>query len=210
MLRLPLLLAAATAGLVVAAGLAHAQSTVPASQKKGSQIRSIGLLRTVQLPHVQTELNLSDEQKQRLNDLFKGEAGGNAGAGMGISSAMGGPGMEKMFQLSMLQNMLTQDQMKRLKEIDLQMQGTKALKNPEVIGTLGLTLEQQEKLNPLFKQADAKKQLISKGPNIGVIPGGKTLRQIEQELTEDALKVLTREQRQKFEKMKGKPVELTR
>ena len=97
--------------------------------------------------------------------------------------------------------------MERLWQIDLQIQGLAALRNPAVIAALGLTVEQREKLNAVFKEAD-KKHGKPLQPTITTIimMGGKM--PDDEELTDKASRVLTPRQREKFEKMKGKPVDL--
>ena len=111
-------------------------------------------------------------------------------------------------QLKQLAEILKPDQMERLKQIDLQMQGPAALRNPEVIAALGLTLEQREKLGAIFKETE-KRNGKTLQPTITAtitMMGGKM--PDDEELTDKVSTVLTLKQREKFEKMKGKPVDL--
>ena len=72
------------------------------------------------------------------------------------------------------------------------MQGVNALRYPEVAAALSYSLEQREKLSPIFKQANQLQAFV--GNSLG------------DRLKAEALEVLTPEQRQKFENMKGEPL----
>ena len=157
------------------------------------------------LSSVQNELNLSSEQKTKLRDLPGQEPGTTTviGAnGITIMRPSGTqPSAETDRQLKQLAEILKPDQMKRLKQIDLQMQGPAALRNPEVIAALGLTTEQREKLNAIIEEVDKiLKPTIT--PTIIKVPHDS------EGLKERVFGVLTPKQREKFEKMKGKPVDL--
>ena len=216
MLRLPLVLMSTMLAMILVVRLAYALPEGPGGSgiPKKMPTSTGGLLATLLLPGVQIDLNLSNEQKVKVRQLTMVQrASGKYGPSPGTIPDPGRlpsipPGSEA--ERISLTEILTPQQMERLKQIDLQVQGIDALKNPEVIGALGLTLEQREKLNAAFKKAD--KQLhnpalatVGGMMAMGLVPG-----QSEQELKEEVLKVLTPEQRKKFEKMKGKQINLTR
>jgi Spy/CpxP family protein refolding chaperone len=90
--------------------------------------------------------------------------------------------------------------MKRLKQLDLQVQGANALRKPEVIGALSLTPDQRYELSTVLTQADER-------PSGKKAPSGASPNQVERELMDKALKVLTPKQRQTFEQLKGKPMD---
>ena len=224
MLRLPLALVSAIAGMMVVVGSAYAlPEGSPEIGGKPKPMPETGLLHTVRLVPVQRELNLSAEQKQKISALIEQGVGGNGPhtASRGIDVAPIGPekangtgpsrsaSRRQQQQLALI---LKPEQMKRLKQLDLQIQGMNALRNPEVIGVLGLTAEQQEKLNSLFLKHKEKLDSLVKladEQRDGPVPGEKSAShkrgQVDQELKEKALQVLTPEQRQKFEDMNGEP-----
>ena len=204
MLRLPLVLLSAIAGVMIVIGSAYAlpegQAASSGVPKKvpGRQERAV-LSTLVKLPNVQKELNLTAEQKKQIQEM---ESGGGRGPGAGTATTMIGPrgGIggggrvtdrgSSQFQLAKI---LKPEQLERLKQISLQMQGVSALCNSQdTIDELGLTLEQQEKLKAVFMPASkqtGKKPMTS---------------QLAQQVRENALKVLTPEQRERFNKMQGK------
>ena len=78
-----------------------------------------------------------------------------------------------------------------------------------MISALGLSLEQREKLNSLFKQADKQRETALSPPkNDLTLLRGVRPDKIERDLMKKALTALTPEQRQKFDGMKGKKLDL--
>ena len=217
MLRLPLVLVSAIAGMLIIVGLAYAAPAGPGGSgiPKKMPAPKGGLLATLLVPGVETQLNISIEQRQNVIKLIMVQrASGKYGPTPGNIPDPGRlpsipPGSEA--EREALAEILTPEQMERLEQIDLQAQGAAALRKPDVIRALGLSLEQRDKLNAVFKQAN--KQREADVPPSGIkrlLPSGVMPDQIEQELVEKALKVLTPEQRQKFEKMKGKQMDFDR
>jgi Spy/CpxP family protein refolding chaperone len=217
MLRLPSVLLSAIAGVIVVAGSAHALPENPGASGGGipkkMPTRPIGLLGTVVLPQVQKELNLSDQQKQKIRGLLKEVAADNSGKPGGAATAPGAtlrgpsygelpraPAMTEVMQQKRLAEILSPEQLERLKQLDLQAQGASALRKPEVIGALRLTPEQRYELSSVLNQANER-------PGGKMAPSGTSPNQFERELMDKALKVLTPKQRQTFEELKGKPIQ---
>jgi Spy/CpxP family protein refolding chaperone len=213
MLRLPLVLMFASLGMLVVVGSSYALPERPSASggeiPKKMPTRTTGLLATVQMPQVQKVLNLSDEQKKKIEELIKEGASDNVPVPGGATTIIGAGGVIAMGSpLAKLAEILKPEQMERLKQLDLQAQGANALRKPELIRALGLNLEQQAKLNSIFKEADQQRREMVDRPVGRSTREFGAMRQTEQELMKKVLNVLTPEQRQKFEKMKGKAIHL--
>jgi Spy/CpxP family protein refolding chaperone len=215
MWRAPLFLMLAVAGVIVAVDLAYALPENPPAMGGGLQtIRPIGsgggsLLGRLRTGQVLRELNLSDEQKQGIFQLLKEEAGGNTpapgGPASSLASGLGGQQLPDdpaaiARQQKRLADILKPAQMERLKQLDLQLQGARALKDREVVKALGLTVEQKRKLNAIFRESEAQ------DPNPGPSGVSGLMQGQAADLLEKAFEVLTPAQRAKFEKMKGQPM----
>jgi Spy/CpxP family protein refolding chaperone len=169
---------------------------------------------------VQKELNLSDEQKAKVQELQnelmcetlpKVEPGQNMDLKELQKRLQTTPPEVREKEQKRLAEILKPEQLARLKEISLQAQGAAALRKPELANALGLTLEQRAQLNAAFKQADKQRSKSLQASTMGGVMSSGSMKpnELEQELMQKALRVLTPEQRHTFEKMKGKPVDLT-
>jgi hypothetical protein len=92
---------------------------------------------------------------------------------------------------------LRPDQVRRLRQINLQVDGVAALLDRRVIRELGLSADQEDRIDPLVRKR------IS-----GVIPADDTARAAEKAdaLLAEALRILTPAQRQKWAALIGQPV----
>ena len=108
---------------------------------------------------------------------------------------------------------LTPAQLKRMKEINLQMQGTQALLTSEVSDALKITDKQRKEIEEIQRSAlsglfSGFRDLFRQG---GQPPNADDIRKKLEDARDKAEKkvydVLTRSQRAKFEKMKGKPID---
>jgi Spy/CpxP family protein refolding chaperone len=100
---------------------------------------------------------------------------------------------------------LTSDQQARLKQIRLQLQGARAFLNPETAGKLGLSDEQREKLSATLKEARKEFGALFK-EGMKREDAGPKLAELRRRITEQALSVLTEEQRARWKEMTGAPV----
>jgi len=170
---------------------------------------------------VQKELGLSEEQVKKigaLNDevraerqrLFE-EAQSSAGdlqslsdderrAKIGETFAEIGKKINEKFSPK-LKEILESKQNERLKQISWQMAGARAYSDPEVVTALGLSKEQQEKLTALGKDSDKKLREAFTGGGGG---GPEKFIQLNEELAAKSKDVLSKEQQDKFEELKGK------
>ncbi len=173
-----------------------------------------GMFVLLRLEQVQKELNLSDEQKEKIKELAKEMMPGRPSEGQAPSPEDRRAMMEKVQKK--LAEILKPEQLERLKQIQLQAQGAAALGNPEVVKTLGITDDQRAKLKTLRDEADGKRrELIGSMRDLSreerrekMAENQEKIRQIQKELMEKALAVLTPEQREKFEKLQGKKIDL--
>jgi Spy/CpxP family protein refolding chaperone len=116
-----------------------------------------------------------------------------------------------------LATVLDKDQSKRLSEIALQQQGPDGLVAEPVVAALKLTKEQTDKIRGVMTARDEetrKKMEELRGGGGGGGGGFERMREesdkIRKKAGDDALAVLSKEQRDELEKLKGKPFELDR
>lgn len=195
---------------------------------RGGGMGEMGGLMYLRSEQVQKELNLTEEQKDKLRALGEklGEQMRERFSGMrDLSEQQRRERFQEMQKDAAkraeetrkeLAGILKPEQFKRLRQIELQQQGAAALMRPEVAENLGLTAEQKEKLEQigrssmekigsLFQEGrdrerseEERNQLREKG------------QQIRQEGEKEAMAVLTPEQKQKLRDMMGEPFELDR
>jgi hypothetical protein len=116
-----------------------------------------------------------------------------------------------------LAEILDSRQMKRLKEIRLQVEGTSAINSHEVAMALGLSREQRKELKDIQNQINQQIMAVfqelqgltaderqAKKPELV-----QRLENIRQETTTKALNLLTQDQRDQFDRMQGKKLNLT-
>jgi Spy/CpxP family protein refolding chaperone len=200
-MRLCLILAFTALALMFAMepvyGLTEARGMVVDEMRK-LNLPGYLLVGTTRWPSVQKELRLSVEQKQKIDELHP-QVGG----------------VEFPYEEGLAQ-ILIPEQMERLRQITLQSMGVDALKLPQIIKRLRITAEQQTKIEGIAKQAnDDLKRISPNGAGLGPGEFQRTMAEYHKQVpkllkkrTEDTIGVLTPEQRQKFEKMKGKPFDL--
>ena len=106
-----------------------------------------------------------------------------------------------------LEEVLLPGQMERLEQISVQTRGAAALEDPAIIEKLGLTQDDQDKLEAKRTELregmrDRMREMFSGGNREG---GREAFEKIREEMDEKVLAVLTPEQRTKFNEMKGEP-----
>jgi Spy/CpxP family protein refolding chaperone len=218
--RLPAVFVSAMLAATVVVGSAHARPEgLPAIDGDIQQIKpkwfvGDGLRSLLLLPRVQQELNLSDGQKEKMYKLIEEESGGRIPAAGGRAAKAWASGRQLLpndppataRQQKRLAEILTPRQMERLKQIDLRLLGANALRNAEVLKALNLTGPQKKKILSIYSTAEEQGvRLAPMGPGIHL--GGRLQKQVD-DVTEEALHVLTPQQREKFETMKGKTFDL--
>jgi Spy/CpxP family protein refolding chaperone len=166
------------------------------------------------------DLELSDSQKAELKEM----------AEKAMASMRGGmPDREAMAKLSdeerrarfdemrkkmearlaegkaQIEKILTADQIERLRQIAVQVRGTMALDDKEVQDELGIKDDQKAKLREI-RAAQMKKMF--RPPGEQPQGGRERFQAMRKEFDAEILAVLTEEQKQKLEDMKGKKIEI--
>jgi hypothetical protein len=117
-----------------------------------------------------------------------------------------GAEMTKAFNDEILKDLgdtLKPEQVKRLKEIDLQEQGTRAFADPEIAAALKLTDAQKEKIKSINDDFMAEMSAARQG-------GGGQIAQLRKQSMKKISEVLTEEQQKTWQEMTGKPFEIKR
>ena len=188
----------------------------------GSPSQMWGFL--LQSEQVQKELELVDDQKAKLKELGDKtmakmrEAFGDREALRKLSDeerktrfAEAGKKMIAMADETKkeVENILLPHQLDRLKQIALQVQGVAALQNKEVQEALGITSEQLEKMKSLRDAAMEKGRTMMEDLRDATDQERRAkFQEFRKQIEGDVLGVLTDEQKQKFDKLKGEKFEL--
>ncbi len=109
---------------------------------------------------------------------------------------------------SKVEAVLTPEQKKRLKEIQIQSQGTRALTSEEVVKALNITEEQKKKIEEI-REAN-RPQFGRGGQGGGERPSFERFQEQQKETEAKIMEVLTAEQKTSFEAMKGKKFDMPR
>lgn len=189
----------------------------------------LGLLRA---PAVAKELGLSDDQVKRIEQLIEEMRSKPSAKLQGMSpeerrakaaefgklspeerhAKLGGmmKGRGEGMQAK-LREILTSEQLNRLHQIGLQMRGPMALADPKVMEDLKITDEQRQQLAAVRDKAMQQIHgLMSKPGDWQSMTeeSRQKATELRQQAGEEILKLLTPEQREAFEKMKGAKLEL--
>ena len=219
------ILVLAMAVVLGAACIAAAQAQAPEGSRRGRDRGSsrgslLGLLR---LEQVQGELKLSEEdvaKVKKIGEELSAEMGQQYSALREIEDR--NEQRAKMTELrdefdgkarEKLQDVLTREQMMRLYQIRMQVRSVvESLDNRYVARRLELTDEQKEKLAQVNKDMQAaRSELFGGMREASQEQRGEMyqkLRKIGTDADEKALALLTDEQKQAFEEMKGEKIEL--
>ena len=138
--------------------------------------------------------NLSDDERRTKMAEFQRK-------GTEIAAKLNNDFMPK------LKALISEDEIKRLKQIQLQSQGSGALTNQDVASELKLTDEQKKKLADLTTEYDRKQGVLLRGDGDQQERFAK-LRELRTERDGKALEVLTAEQKEKFTALKGSPFDV--
>ena len=208
MARIPRWLVVMVALVLVVGMLATAQAQPPdrGPGRPGGGFR-VGITQLLQNEAVQKELKLGEEQINQLKDI-RDE----------MRKSEGRPTPEKLAEIEkQVKDILEPEQLKRLEEIrlqfDLRMQGVRALSEGDLAEKLGITDEQKEKLNKIGEESRAKIGEAFPRPEGGDRPQltdeqraarMTKMQELRKEAYEQAIKVLTPEQKEKLDGMTGK------
>jgi hypothetical protein len=109
-----------------------------------------------------------------------------------------------------LEEVLFPEQLERLQEINIQLQGIAALRNAEVAKELKITDAQKKELEEvqaglMEKMREGMRELFSSGSRDGI---REKMEKMRDDMEGDVLGVLTSDQKKKFEEMKGEKFEM--
>ena len=156
---------------------------------------------------VQEELKLSDEQVQKAQAAI-GEQMRTAGPGLqGLEPDEAAKRRKEMSAKAdkVVAEILTPEQAKRFKQVRLQVQGVRAMSDPEIVKELKITDDQQRKIKEI--QDDNQKEMRKLRQDAGATQ--KEMRERQEELRksthEKLMSILTDDQKTKWKEMTGEP-----
>jgi hypothetical protein len=166
-----------------------------------------GLLMLAQNAQVQKELEIVDDQKTKLTDLAAAQRTARQEL-MNLSQEERAPKAQAMQDdlMKKLGEILLPKQLERLKQIQLQVEGPNALTSPDVVKALNITADQQAKMKTISDEAQTKMRDALQGVTG---PDRMTkMQEMNKDLGEKLLAVLTPDQVAQFEKMKGPKLDI--
>ena len=211
---------------VLAALAVCAQAQPPRGGRGMQGGMGAGPAQLIQSKTVQTELKLTDEQTAKLKEWGAAQQGKMREAMQGIDPSE----MREKFPAILaemrkttdkeLGEVLKPEQVKRLKQIEFQMAGLRGLMSPDTAKALDITDEQKEKVQSVMM--DVAKDMRDLGEEYGTrgfqppadADKAKEYAKKSEQITKDAtgkvLKVMTDEQKKKYEEMAGAPVDVAK
>ena len=191
----------------------------------------IGLL---QSPRIQKELSITEEQKTQLQELSQRVRKQFRDRFNGLENLSKEERRKRLddIQKTMPQDMkkrmdlmrkgiaeiLTVEQQKRWRQIELQQEGPMALERPDVAEAVGLTPEQKSKIAQVNRETQDKTQALfqeirngdrqSRNERIAQLRGKS--RQISDEGDKTAMAILQPEQKKKLAELLGEPFQMER
>lgn len=168
---------------------------------------------------VQTELGLKDEQKASISELATALQQEAFEIFSGLQDLTQDEQKEQMPEVMQMiadkgkeieekvDKILAEEQKTRLKELSVQSRGPQALEDDEIAAALKVTDEQKKKLEAIREEGNAAMQemftsLRASGGDQGAMR--EKIGVMRKELSDKALALLTPEQREQFDKLKGK------
>jgi len=213
------LCAAAALALVACASTAQAQRG-----QRGGMFGPMGGggLMLLRMPEVQQELKMTPPQIEKLNakqdevrnamqEAFQGAGGPGAFGNMSPEER------EKLFakvreiQSKAVADILDSTQQKRLRQLEIQMQGAAALNNPEVATALGITADQRTKIAAVQREAMEAQRAAMQGIDFRNMSDedrqklGARMQEARRQTEAKILALLTDAQRARFKEMQGAP-----
>ncbi len=177
----------------------------------GGPMMMLGLLRN---PQVQQELKLTEEQRtklEQLGDQFREKFRGLFQELRGLTpeereKRMAAVNEEVEKELA---KVLKEEQLKRLRQIALQVEGLAALARPNIAKEVGITEEQQAKIREILREAAEKRRAIfQQGPGGDPQARFQEMQKIRQWVDEQIEKLLTERQKKRWRELIGEPFKL--
>jgi Spy/CpxP family protein refolding chaperone len=151
---------------------------------------------------VQDELKLTDDQVAKIKAA--GEKQREAlGGGLSREEAQ-----QKRQELAkenekLVADLLKPDQAKRLKQISLQVQGARALANPDIAKQLNITEDQKRQIQEIQQEAGQQLQGLFQGGDREAAQ--KKMAEVRKSTNEKVMKLMTADQQAKWKEMTGEP-----
>ncbi len=175
----------------------------------GMRLGNVSAVFLLQLPEVQTDLKLSDEQKSKAADILAKLADGRSEviANVAKESHQRGPKIAALAKQADkdVQAMLDETQRKRLHQLLLQVNGPNELENEEVQEALHMTDEQKAKITEVGR-ANAKTRREALTNFVG--DRWEKVNELQKEANQKLLDVLNPEQQKQFDEMQGKKIKV--
>ena len=175
--------------------------------------------RLLQSATVQKELNLTDDQKDKLKEYSDKAQAAMRELFAGMRDLSADERAAKMAEnrkkmdsqaeeaKKTIEGILLPNQLDRLKEVALQVRGPQALADKEVQTSVGLTDDQKDKIKTIGEDTMKKVQeVFSEG--LDPQEARTKMQSLEKEAQGKVMEVLTAEQKEKFEKLKGVKLEI--
>lgn len=205
---------AALAVAIVFTGTADAQ---PGQGRQGGNRGGFGgpgggIMSLITNGDVQKEIKLSDDQKDKLAAWYESHQDKIQAKTKDIPRNDFRKRLELMAELGKeaekdVEKFLKPEQMKRLKQIGLQLQGNRALSSDTVQKQLGITDEQKEKFN---KISEENREAFRKSFQQGQRPDFEKMREMQKASEEKYQGILTSEQKAKWKELVGEPFDTSK
>lgn len=162
-------------------------------------------------PQVQQELKLTEEQREKVSSLRQQLGEKFRGLGLELRKLPPEEALKRTQEIreeveKELAKILEEKQLKRLKQIELQVEGLAALARPEVAEKVGLNEKQRQRVREIVKEAFEKRRALSLSSNRQAI--FQEMQKIRQWVDEEINKLLTEEQKKRWQKLIGEPFKL--
>ena len=185
--------------------------------QRGGQRGGGGMYGLLSRPEVQTELKLTDDQKQKLTDAqtaMRSKMQASFGQGASTADATARAAAMKQMQddySTSVKGILSGDQLGRLKQIYLQQQGMRAVLDPDVQKSLALSSDQIAKIKALQANEQKANADIREKVQAGTLDRNasrETTQKNNQIMTDELGKILTADQKSKLSALGGAPFSL--
>lgn len=172
-----------------------------------------GVVSLITNTEVQSDIKLTDEQKDKLAAWYEKHQDKveEKTKGLGREREDFRKRFEIMAELNKeaekeIEGVLKPEQLKRVKQISLQMQGSRALTTEQVQKDLGITEEQKEKFQKIGEESrEAFRSTFQQGR-----PDFEKMQAMQKEIGEKYQGVLTSEQKTKWKEMTGEPFDTSK
>ena len=175
-----------------------------------------GPLGALQRPAVQADLKLTDEQKGKLDEVRQQIIQDGQGIFQGLQNATPEERAKKLAEFTQLQytklgTVLKPEQIKRLREVVLQIDGlVGSIMQPAVGEKLKITDEQRQKVGPILQgYQQARREIFQSIQNGGSREEAqKKTAELTKSTDEKIIALLTDDQKKTWKEMSGEPLKL--